>query len=269
SIVDRPLFGKRVLVTRAKPQAGDLSVRLAELGATPVELPAIEIGPAATGPIDEAIRRLDLYDWIVFTSGNGVVAFLGRLGELGTDLRSRPRLKVAAIGRATAERLEHVGVEVEFIPERFVAESVVEGMTALGIEGKRVLLPRADIARDTLPEGLRAAGATVDVVEAYRTQRPTALTVTAISAMLADGIDFATFASPSSVRNFVELIGSDRLKAQVVCIGPITADAARVAGLIVDAVADEYSIPGLVASLVRLAQEEGEEGREVPSGPAA
>ena len=263
---DRPLSGMRVLVTRARSQASDLSNRLSQLGATPIELPTIEIVSAPVEPIDAAILRLDSYDWIVFTSVNGVEAFLARLDALNVAPQTQPNLKVAAIGRATAARLTAAGIDVDFIPDQFVAESVVAGLVNVGISGQRVLLPRAEIARDTLPAGLRAAGATVDVVVAYRTQPPAASTDLQVASILADHIDLATFASPSSVRNFVSLLDGAQLAAKVVCIGPVTAEAARAAGLTVDAVADEYSIPGLVESIVRLIESNA---REVPNGPTS
>lgn len=245
-----PLDGWRVLVTRARAQANQLSDALRERGAEVIELPAIEIVPAATEPLDAAVAQLGTYDWIVFTSVNGVDAFVGRMAACGVPADALNQIQVGVIGRGTERRLCEQGVEVDFVPEQFVAESVVEGLVARGVAAQRVLLPRAEIARDVLPDGLRAAGATVDVVTAYRTVLPNIVDDTVIDLLRAGVIDAATFASPSTVRNVVELLGGP-LPASVVIasIGPITAAALQECGLRVDVQAGEYSIPGLVEGL--------------------
>lgn len=250
----RPLAGWRVLVTRAREQAASLSALLGARGADVLELPAIEIVAADPAPLDAAIARLSGYDWVIFTSVNGVDAFFDRLVACGLDAAALGGARVGAIGRGTAERLRARGATVAFVPEQFVAESVVEGMVAQGAGGLRVLLPRADIARDTLPDGLRAAGATVDVVVAYRTRRPTEVNAATVARLRGGEIDAVTFASPSTVRNVLELLGGP-LPAHVVvaCIGPITAQAARERGLRVDVQGQEYSIPGLVEALCAFA----------------
>lgn len=256
-----PLLGYRVLVTRAREQSATLTEQLKSLGATVVELPAIEITPADPEPLDSAIRNLANYDWIVFTSTNGVAAFMDRLDALELDSSTLFGVQVAAIGRATAERLQERGVRVDAVPERFIAESVVAELASLGIAGKRILLPQAEIARDTVAAGLRNAGAKVDVVIAYRTTLPDGHDVEHVRQLVA-GIDIATFASPSSVRNALALAGGSLPATRVVCIGPVTADAAREAGLVVAAVASEYSIDGLAQAIVRLVLDE----EEVPDG---
>jgi uroporphyrinogen-III synthase len=245
-----PLAGLRIVVTRARAQADGLSELLRTAGATPLELPAIEIRPAPAGPLDDALRRLDDYDWVVLTSVNGVRAVIDRLDALGIPLDGLGRPGIAAIGPATAAALRGRGIEVDIVPERFVAEAVVEGLVASGVDGTRVLLPRADIARDVLPRGLRAAGAVVDVVVAYETCLPPEVPAPALNALRAGEVDAVTFGSPSAVRNVVELVGGP-LPAEVVvaCIGPITAAAVRDAGLRVDVVAQAFSMPGLVAAL--------------------
>lgn len=258
----QPLTGHRVLVTRARAQAGALTVRLEQLGATVIELPAIEIVPADPAVLDAAIRDLTRYDWIVFTSANGVSAFVDRLHALGLDTPTTFGIRVGAIGRATAQRLREHGICVDFLPERFVAESVVAALATLGVEGKRVLLPQAEIARDTVAAGLRQAGADVDVVVAYRTVLAGGYETRAVRRALAD-VDIATFASPSSVRNTLALAGDSLRGARVVCIGPVTADAARELGLTVAAVADEYSIEGLIEAVIRLV---ARVKQEVPDG---
>lgn len=258
-----PLAGKRVLVTRAKSQARDLSERLEALGAQVLELTAIEISPAPLGPVDDALQRLDAYDWVVFTSVNGVAAVVDRMKARGESPDRLNARQVGAIGRATAQRLLDAGVEVDFIPERFVAESVVEGMIARGVRGKRVLLPRADIARDTLPNGLRAAGAVVDVVVAYRTTKPATVQDDVLDALQSGNLDIVTFASPSTVRNTLDLAGGTLPERLVIaCIGPITAAAARERGLRVDIEAAEYSIPGLVNAIVAGIESDAEKERE-------
>lgn len=246
-----PLAGLRVLVTRARDQAGPLVEELRGLGATPVELPAIEIAPAPLGPLDAALARLGGYDWLIFTSVNGVRACFERLRALGGD-PAGVRASIGAIGRATAEAVRSYGAAVAFVPERFVAESAVEGLVARGMAGQRVLLPRADIARETLPEGLRAAGAWVDVVVAYRTLPVDDIDPALLDELRRDRFDVLTFASPSTVRSVAALLGATRPRHGVVaCIGPITAEAARKAGFRVDIQADEYSMPGLTRALTR------------------
>jgi len=247
-----PLAGLRVLVTRAAGQAGDLSARLRAEGAEPVEMAVIQIVPPDDlAPLDNALRRLHEYDWVLFTSSNTVDVVFARLDALGLDAGAFDRARVAAIGTATAERLRARGVRVDFVPDRFIAEALLVGLIARGVAGKRVLLPRAEQARDVLPNGLRAAGATVDVVVAYRTELPP--DAPGLRALEAGEIDVVTLTSSSTARNLVAL-ASGRVdlinRARVACIGPITAATAHELGLRVDLVAEEHSIPGLVAALV-------------------
>lgn len=238
------IAGKRVLVTRPRHQAAALSDRLRGAGAIPVELPVIEIVPATSAELDAALNQIDEYDWIVFTSVNAVTIVAERLSGIDT-------VQVAAIGDATAAALEENGITVDLVPDEFVAEAVLDALIERGVAGKRVLLPRADIARNALPDGLRAAGATVDVVPAYSTRTPTDVDREIVQSVRSGGIDVVTFTSPSTVRNLMALIDNDfPSNTNVACIGPITADAARGAGLRVDIVASEYSVPGLVRALV-------------------
>lgn len=257
--IDRPLTGLRVLVTRASKQANALTEQLERFGATVVELPAIEIVTADTGPIDDALRRLGTYDWLVFTSANGVTALLERLAAIGLDTTAAAGVQIAAIGKATATRLRDSGLQVDFVPQRFVAEAFVEEMTSLGVAGKRVLLPQAEIARDVVAVGLREAGALVETVVAYRTVMPDEFDSDHMHGLFSD-IDIATFASPSSVRNTLAIAGGNLPSGRVVCIGPVTAAAAREAGLIVAATADEHTMAGLVEAVVRLVEVDQEEG---------
>ena len=255
----RPLFGRRVVVTRARAQAGELSTELENLGAEVREFPTIEVRPPEDfGPLDGAIRELDSFDWLVFTSVNGVDAFLERLRHHGLDLRAVPRgAKVAAIGPATAGALERVGLRVDVVPEEFRAEALIEAIKDGSLAGKRVLIPRAKVAREILPEKLREAGAEVVVPPAYETV-PSAEGKEGLAGELEAGrIDCVTFTASSTVENFVGAFGAEEAArllsgTRVVCIGPITADTARGFGLGVEAEAREYTIPGLIEAVVDL-----------------
>ncbi len=258
-----PLTGCRVLVTRARTQAGALTEQLQRLGATVVELPAIEIVPADPAPLDDAIRRLTSYDWIVFTSANAVRVFIDRLIAVHDNAAVSCGVKVTAIGHATAQTLLDAGVTVDLMPNRYIGESVVRDLESEGIGGQRILLPQAEIARDTVADGLRRAGAIVDVVVAYRTMLPDGHDPDEVRRLIAD-VDVVTFASPSSVRNVLTMAGGQISDAQIVCIGPVTADAAREAGLTVAGVADIHTTEGIIDTIVRLverAQEEVPDGR--------
>lgn len=255
----RPLFGRRVVVTRARAQAGELSGRLEDLGAEVREFPTIEVRPPEDfGPLDGAILGLDYFDWLVFTSVNGVDAFLRRLRHHDLDLRAVPRAtKVAAIGPATQQALESVGLRVDVVPEEFRAEGLIEAIEDGSLAGKRVLIPRAKVAREVLPEKLREAGAEVVVPPAYETV-PSSEGKEALAKDLESGrIDCVTFTASSTVENFVGAFGPEetgRLLSgtRVACIGPITAETARGHGLRVDVEAAEYTIPGLVDAVVDL-----------------
>jgi uroporphyrinogen III methyltransferase/synthase len=255
----RLLFGRRVVVTRARAQAGELSVELERLGAEVYEFPTIQIqAPEDFGPLDAAIRDLDSFGWIVFTSVNGVEAFLERLRHHGLDLRAVPRrAKVAAIGPATAQRIEEVGLQVDVVPEEYRAEALIEVLETDSIAGERVLIPRAKVAREILPDKLREAGAEVVVPPAYEAA-PSSEGKNELARRLGAGeIDCVTFTASSTVENFVGAFGPGEAvgllaETRVVCIGPITAETARGHGLRVDTEAEEYTIPGLVEAVVDL-----------------
>ncbi len=255
----RPLFGRRVVVTRARAQAGELSGALERLGAEVLEFPTIEVRPPDDfGPLDAAIRELDTLDWLIFTSVNGVDAFVRRLDHHGLDLRAVPRdARVAAIGPATAERVEGAGLRVDVVPREFRAEALVEDLTAGELAGKRVLIPRARVAREVLPERLREAGAEVVVPPAYESV-PSEAGKQDLARRLEDGgLDCVTFTASSTVENFVGAFGEEEARrllagTRVACIGPITADTARGHGIRVDAEAREYTIPGLVEAVADL-----------------
>ena len=252
----RPLFGRCVVVTRARAQAGELSVELERLGAEVYEFPTIQIqAPEDFGPLDAAIRDLDSFGWIVFTSVNGVEAFLERLWHHGLDLRAVPRrAKVAAIGPATAQRIEEVGLRVDVVPEEYRAEALIEVLETDSIAGERVLIPRAKVAREILPDKLREAGAEVVVPPAYESA-PSSEGKNELARRLGAGeVDCVTFTASSTVENFVGAFGPGEAvgllaETRVVCIGPITAETARGHGLRVDTEAEEYTIPGLVEAV--------------------
>jgi uroporphyrinogen III methyltransferase/synthase len=258
------LTGKRIVVTRPRVQAADLSDKLAALGAIPIRFPTIEIAPLQDyTALDQAIARLANYQWIIFTSVNGVSAFWQRLEAAGENSNALDGIRVAAIGPATARALEKRGIAAQFIPDEYVAEAMVEGMG--DVRGQGILLPRADIAREALVEGLRKRGAIVDEIAAYHTlivdaHGPEALN---LRAMLQHGeIDAITFTSSSTARGFVQAIDlrteikNPSSKIVIACIGPITARTVRELGLPVDVMATEYTMDGLVAALVQHFQEE-------------
>ena len=237
----RPLFGTRIVVTRAREQASALVDRLRTLGAETIELPAIEIADPADGgvAVRKAADAIATYSWVVFTSANAVARFMPLL----RDARALGPVRVAAIGPGTADALAEFGVTADLVPDRFVAEALLDAVP----DGQgRVLLPRAAVARDVLPAGLEAKGWDVDVVEAYRTE-PAAPSEAALEA--AATADAITFTSSSTVTNFLAVAGADRVPGLVACIGPVTADTARAAGLRVDVVAEEHTIDGLVDAL--------------------
>ena len=248
-----PLFRQRVLVTRASGQANEMSLRLRELGADPIELPTIEFAPPSdTEPIQDALTHISEYDWIIFTSANGVEAFFHYLDAAGRDLRALGNAKVAAIGSATDARLRSHGVKTDYVPERFIAEEVLDGLLERGAGNEHILLPRAEQARDVLPDGLRQAGAEVDVVPVYRTVQAEA-NPAAMARVRRGDIDVVTLTSSSTARNLATLLDGQMEslnRATVACIGPVTAETATQVGFTVDIVANDYSIPGLLAALV-------------------
>ena len=249
---NRPLFGKRVLVTRSRSQAGSLSELLSREGAQPVEVPTVEIQPLqASEELDSALKKLAEFDWVVFPSANAVEAVFGRLSVARKDSRAFHGARVAAIGSATADALRGRGIDADFVPQEFVSESVVDGMKPMGIAGAKVLLPKADIGREALARGLQALGATVHEVTAYRTVMP-ADAGPVLARSLAQGIDAATFTSTSTVKNLVRILHGDLNSlagAVIACIGPVTAGAAAEAGLNADIVASEHTVAGLVGAL--------------------
>ena len=254
----RPLFGKRVLMTRAKEQAAELAERLAAYGAEPVEGPTIRIvQPADWGPVDRAISEIVTYEHVIFTSVNGVARFMTRLGVNGLDARCLAGRQVCCIGPRTAQELEKFGVKADVIPADYQAEGVIAALDRQDLKRTRILIPRAEVARELLPDELRARGAHVDVVPVYRTVTPSG-DGEEWRRQLADGhIHVVTFTSSSTVRNFVDMLGGVDLVKQllqsvvVAAIGPITAKTAEDFGLTVSIVPGENTIPALADAIVR------------------
>ena len=246
---NRPLFGRRVVVTRAREQAGELVMRLQAQGAATVEVPAIEIREPADGgaALAAAVDRLGDYDWVVLTSPNGARRLLDAVRDRGRDARAFAGARLAAIGPGTAEALAGANLVVDLVPPRFVAESLLDALPAPSATGGRLLLVRAAVARDVLPEGLRGKGWDVDVIEAYRTEQAPLAEEQAAAVAAADVV---TFTSSSTVSNFLAAMGGRPIPPVVVAIGPITAATARDHGLAVDVEAEVHTIDGLVDALV-------------------
>jgi uroporphyrinogen III methyltransferase/synthase len=242
----RPLFGRRIVVTRAREQASALHAQLESLGAEVLELPAIRIEP-----IEFSMPDLDEYAWLVCTSVNGVIALFERgLAPRSLDARALGRIRVAAIGPGTAAELADRGITPDLVPERYVAEALVEAFPPPEAPGDRVLLARAETARDVLPEGLEARGYSVEVLPVYRTVRAEPDDAV-LDSVRGGRVDAITFTSSSTVAGFCDLVGTaPDPQPTVVSIGPVTSDAARARGLRVDAEAQEHTIDGLVAALV-------------------
>ena len=267
----RPLEGKRILVTRPRAQAAALCERLAAAGAVPIPLATIEIAPPPDyAALDDALRRLPEFSWIIFTSANGVAVFWDRLIMVGADARpwaglapdqlqatarvaptveAAPAPRLAAIGPATARALAERGARADFVPAEYLAEAITAGLG--DVAGEKILLPRADLAREALAVELARRGAHVEQIAAYRI-RPAPADPAAL-AELRRGVDAITFTSSSAVRNLVDLVGPapDPLIGPVIaCIGPVTAGTARDLGLRVDVTAAEYTLDGLVSALL-------------------
>jgi uroporphyrinogen III methyltransferase/synthase len=248
---DRPLFGRRVVVTRARAQASDLATALSRLGAEVIQFPTIRIvEPEDPEPLRRAVREAEQYDWIVFTSVNGVQRFWSELRASGRDTRVLGGVSLCAIGAATAAAIELEGARADLVPDEYVAESVVASLSAeTDLRGSRILLARAETARAVLPEALLEMGAMVDDVVAYRTMPDGAAAQRVARAIESGGVDLITFTASSTVRNFVELLGTEIGAATVASIGPVTSATAREFGLPVHVEASEHTIPGLVAAI--------------------
>ena len=245
-----PLTGRRILITRAREQSAGFAQGLRKLGAEVIEFPTIEIlPPLRWDSLDRCLDRLAAYDWVIFTSANGVKFFWQRLEERRMSPSLPSSLKVCAIGPATAKKLREESVRIDYVPEEYVAEAILKGFEAQPMSGKQILLARARVARDVLPKGLRQMGARVDVVEVYRTVKPRG-GATKLRRIFSEGrIDAVTFTSSSTVNHFVDLLKKEKLDSfpkdtVVASIGPITTGTARELGLSMQPSVVRWPIPG-------------------------
>lgn len=251
------LQGKRIIVSRAKEQAGSLSTLLHEHGAEVLEIPFIEIRPAQSyEALDKAIENLLAYDWLILTSVNGVKVLFSRLEKQGKSEADLLHLKIIAIGPATAKAIEKHGIPVDIVPDEYVAEALVEELRPQ-VKGERILLVRAKVARDVIPNALRELGARVHVMEAYETVVPESSRTAILEALRSGKKTYAiTFTSSSTVKNFVELVGQENIDSglldgvKLASIGPVTSDTLEAVGLRVDIQAKEYTVPGLVDAIL-------------------
>ncbi len=253
----KPLFGKRIIVTRARSQASELAVILESLGANTMMLPTIKIiKPEDTAPLDNAIKNLKDYHWIIFTSVNGVESFFENLFQSGQDSRNLSNNKICVIGPATAERLNSFGLKADMQPDEFIAEAIVEIFQKMDISGMKILLPRADIARADLCSGLEKCGAQVDEVIAYQTCMDDDQDEKVIEEIRSGCFDLITFTSSSTVKNFIQLIGRKDLKqvfssSIIASFGTITKKIAGSDDVKVHIQPEKYTIFDLVQSIVK------------------
>lgn len=266
---NQPLFGQRILVTRTRQQASELRLQLEALGADVIEAPTIElVEPEDWSKVDQALREIGEYHWLVLTSANGVKAIAQRLSALNLDARQFAGIKLAAIGDATAQAMqEHLGLRADFIPTRFVAESLAGELIAQqNVAGQRFLLLRADISRPALPKLLTEAGALVTELTAYQTRKPAALDPAALAALRAGEVHWVTFTSSSTAANLVELLGSQRHlldRCKLASIGPITSQTMRELGLTPTLEAEVSTVEGLVAAITKTQESSKPEKQEI------
>lgn len=260
----RPLFGKRIVVTRSREQASELVHQLCELGADVLEIPTIRIKPPQKlAPLREAIAGIGVYDWLVFTSPNGVDAFFREFFAKHRDIREVGVVKIAAIGAVTRQKLRDLHLDVDLQPDEFTTEALLaEFKKSVSCENLKFLMPRADLADERLARGLEDLGAIVDDLDAYQTVPETEDRSGHRARLLAEGADLVTFTSSSTVTNFCDLVDMPALRAQFpqmrfVSIGPQTSQAAREKGLEVAAEAKVHTIPGLVETIMEVAQKQG------------
>ena len=250
----KPLFGKRILVTRARSQASKLVKKLEDLGADVLEYPSIRIVPLRnTKPLDKALENIAKYDWMVLTSSNAVRGVAHRMIDLGIDSRVFAHMKFAVNGPSTAKALSELGITADLMPARYLASELVDLLKNEGSTPKKVLFPRSEIGRETLAKGLRDIGSTVDEVTAYSTVSPGDTGELATKAY-EEGVDFTTFTSSSTVKNLVDLMGGnpDLINtSKTVIIGPVTAETARELGVNVDLQAEEQSTDGIVKAITK------------------
>jgi len=253
---DKPLFGRHIVITRPRLQANSFVREIEELGGEVVEFPTIEIlPPKSYSPLDRAIQRIETYDWLVFTSVNGVRHFFERLHHMGRTIRDLKGIRIVAIGPETAKGLESFDLHVDLVPGEYRAEAILQELKPEELNGKRVLLPRVAAARDVLPRTLREWGAKTDVIEAYRAALPRSDAAWLHTLLLEKKLDMVTFTSSSTVINFARMFPSEVVKelltpVAVACIGPITQKTAEDKGIRVDVVPREFTVGGLTQAIV-------------------
>lgn len=262
-----PLAGRRIVITRSREQAATLRNRLERYGAEVIELPTIEIHPPRNwARLDRAIRELAGYDWLIFTSANGVRFFLERLRAMRISARTLGRARICAIGPATGRALRQHGLRVDRVPDEYRAEGVVAALSKEKLKGKRILIPRARVARDLVPAELRKRGARVDLVAAYRTLLPREACRRARRLFSDCKPDLITFTSSSTAQNFVRLFPARKRQralqdVAIATIGPITSDTVRKLGFRVSLQATRYTIPGLARAIVQYFRHSAKKGR--------
>jgi len=253
----KPLFGKNIIVTRAREQASELVDKLEEHGANVIEFPTIEIvEPDDYTELDNAIKDIKSYDWVIFTSVNGVKFFLKRLNVHNKDVRVLDGIKICAIGPKTAQQFKNFGIIPDFIPEKYQAEYIIEGLEKTGIKGKKFLLPRAKVAREILPEKIKELGGQIDVVTVYKTILPDTNKEEALNLLKEKKVDYITFTSSSTVINFLEMFSDINIKellsdTKLVSIGPITSNTLKEKGLTPNLEAQKYTIEGIIEAILK------------------
>lgn len=255
---DKPLKGKKILITRPVEQSEELAVLISCLGGEPVKFPVIAVVPPDSWEAaDHAIESLSEYNWVIFTSVNGVSSFMGRITGLGRDVRDVfYDVKICTVGVKTADAVEPYGLHVDFVPADFRAEAIVKGLKGIAGIGQKILIPRAEVGREILPEELAKMGLNVDVVPVYKVVRPD-IDVSWLREMLnKKEIDVVTFTSGSTVRNFIEFIGTEEYKIllkgiKMACISPVTANSVRKYGIDVDIVPDRFTIEDLAEAIAK------------------
>lgn len=248
------------MVTRAREQAGSLVEEIRDLGGEAIEFPTIRIEePLDYRHFDSALRDLKNYKWIVFTSVNGVKSFFRRMRTLKIDIRSLAGIRIAAIGEATATELFKMGLNVDYMPADYTSKELLNGLAGLIEKGEKVLLARADIASNELSDGLKRNGIDFEELTTYRTVMDESMKSIVKEYLKQNKVDFITFASSSTVKNFIEILGKENIEllsnTKIVCIGPVTAQTAKELGLFVSAVADKYTVNGLVDKIMELSGE--------------
>jgi uroporphyrinogen III methyltransferase/synthase len=252
----KPLFGKRIVVTRSRNQASVFAEMLIDQGATTIEFPTIDVVPPTSwAELDDALGAIETYQWIIFTSANAIKYFMERLRSLGKDLRILKGVQICVIGPKTAEALEQYGLRADLIPAEFKAEGVLAALGGAEVKGRKFLIPRAKLAREIIPDKLRELGATVTVAVAYENVKPIADAARVKKLFEEKKIAAVTFTSSSTVHNFVEILGQKGYKTllegvAVACIGPVTAKTAEELGMKTDIMPGEYTIPALVGAMV-------------------